>query len=897
MRIKKSLRNVFIAILATITVFAASALIYINKLSAEAEDAQPVGFTYYNQLTSEAKRFYNAIADMDEQGMLKQGNAKYDLIANEVLTKGQLDSYSKSNAVMSAFGAARDAYYLDHPEVFYIDFSYLSVSVGLKGGSYVASLGTGRADNYYINGGFKSATEVDAAIESFDAAIDEIVNEANKAEDVYGKIKSVNANLVEKITYSFCVSNSADDVAAAPFIRTSYGALVNGLAVCEGFARSFKCVMDKLGIRCAIVQGYASYEERLEPHAWNYVEIDGSWYGVDVTWNNSTGNTESYLLRGANTMDEEHISDGVISSANFSFEYPLLSKNNYGESKDAIKVEIKDESESAVYYNISYNGKNSTQLKDEGIWLAQRYYSKIGDSFSWGPWTSVYYGTGQYSDGTNNYSQTIITSAAMYVQFGVINYAPDYSTIPGATVNTTYNPATLKDSNFVAISEYYENKGYGTFYGAPYIKETSPDSTKANLDVTKTHHVVITYTQNLKTLDGTDKIGISYTTINADAKKYAEISNVQWDGKDKVSFDFTPSAMYQHRDEVYSFTPTNLVGVDSDKEPMSAMFITKNNNVACNRVYPDGRLYVNTYGHPSLVGSGDLSLNNWEVNGQKVSENQRSQLMLVATKTTEKESKEMLDNIDLPDNAVKSSQTFEIEMNLCKNIVKIPNGSTVQIAFGFPEGYGPDDAGVTFKVYHFHRGDDGKIDYKNPDEIDCIITEYGLIVNISDFSPFAVVAVDKDKAGTVKKSVYARSVGFGGSFEGEVAQLVGEGESVTYTIKPDAGYGVAKVTLNGEAIDVTDNKVTLSYAQLADRNTLEIYYAANSVTEYEKSEGIEVVYPCIDISAEPTHTGGDAGNKGLSPAAIAVIVILCVVAVAAGVVFAIIFVKRKKNSK
>lgn len=889
MNLTKRLKTLLIATMFAIFTLATCTLCYLKVAPASAEARQDY---YYSQLNAEGKRFYDAIADMDEQGLLKQGNAKYDLIANNVMTNAQLESFSKNQKVLETFGAARDAYYLDYPEVFYVDFSYLSISVGKKDGNFVATLGTGRADSYYIPNGFTAKDQVEAAITAYNAALKEITDAAATFSTDAEKVKSVNQSLVEKITYSFCTE--APEAAYAPHIRNAYGAIVNGKAVCEGFARSFKCAMDSLGIPCVIVQGYISDNGGMEPHAWNYVKLEDSWYGVDVTLNNSAQNSESYFLRGANIMDKEHITDGVISAANFRFNYPLLAVKDYGAtSEEVLTVEIASEDGGTIIYNVSKDGLNSTELSEKGLWISVRYYSlNYENELCWTNWSSIkkLLDSIGMQDG-NGYSPTMINSNVMYVQFGITDEAPnDFGTYP-------------EDTEMLATTKYYENEGYSRIYGAPYIKETTPDHNVANLDVTKTYDIEVAYTQNLKKIDESAAVDIKVSTINAGAIKYMEISDVKFNGTNKISFKFTPSAMYQHRDEIYTFTPVNLLGVDSDKVPMSVAYATKNNNVACNRVYPDGRLYVNTYGQPSLVGNGDLSLDGWtDSNGNPVSENQRSQLMLVATRTTEKEGKEMVENTNLPEDAVKASETFEIQLNLCKNIVRIPNGSTVQVAFGFPAGYGPEDEGVTFKVYHFKRGIDGKIDYSKTEEVECVITEYGLMVSVSDFSPFAVVAVDKTQVHDLKKSVYARSVGFGGSFSGKVAQLVGDGQSITYTFLPEEGYKVAKVTLNGNDVQFDGNTVTLGYNNLDDRNVIEFHYVATSVSEYESSSGIAVVYPgapeALDAPATnpPTSNPPEEGNgNAMNPLIIALIIVSISAFITAAVVWIIVANQKKKK--
>ncbi|MCI8495148.1 MAG: hypothetical protein HFI74_05645 [Lachnospiraceae bacterium] len=65
--------------------------------------------------------------------------------------------------------------------------------------------------------------------------------------------------------------------------HTAYGALVNKIAVCDGYAKAFAHIMDKkLGISCELVSS-----DKMN-HAWNIIEIGGKWYHVDVTWDDPT---------------------------------------------------------------------------------------------------------------------------------------------------------------------------------------------------------------------------------------------------------------------------------------------------------------------------------------------------------------------------------------------------------------------------------------------------------------------------------------------------------------------------------------------------------------------------------------------------------------------------------
>lgn len=61
-----------------------------------------------------------------------------------------------------------------------------------------------------------------------------------------------------------------------------YGTLIDGNAICLGYASSFKLLLNMLGIECLFIKGdvYDTYVY----HAWNLVKLGTNWYAVDVTW-------------------------------------------------------------------------------------------------------------------------------------------------------------------------------------------------------------------------------------------------------------------------------------------------------------------------------------------------------------------------------------------------------------------------------------------------------------------------------------------------------------------------------------------------------------------------------------------------------------------------------------
>jgi len=89
---------------------------------------------------------------------------------------------------------------------------------------------------------------------------------------------------------------------------TAYGALIEGSAVCDGYARAAQLLMSMCGIESLYVVGTANNGVG---HAWNMVKLNGQWYQLDVTWDDGSYSRSDYFLvtddymRQSRTWDED----------------------------------------------------------------------------------------------------------------------------------------------------------------------------------------------------------------------------------------------------------------------------------------------------------------------------------------------------------------------------------------------------------------------------------------------------------------------------------------------------------------------------------------------------------------------------------------------------------------
>ncbi len=887
MKLKKAI-IVFLLIVLLVSQF--SWLQFANTAYASENSTSNQDGFHYNQLGPVAKKIYEGIYAMYTQGILETGTESYDLVDNGYFTEEEIKEYGNSKLV-SEMNAARYAFYADYPEVFYVQFQALSLRTTIsQDGKYHVYIGSGKYANYYVEG-FTNKEQVAEEVRIFNNKVDEIVQGAKeiKAENgtnlIIEQIKYVHNEIINTTGYrleSDCVPGNEG------FLGTPYGALVKEEAVCEGYARSLKTVLDKLGINSILVQGvHQSEGSAAVPHMWNYVEIEKEtkarsvekvWYAIDATMDDpflrdSTIDTTQpeynpgddivegfentrYCMLGKVSMSKEHTAlETVEAAGDYTFKYPTLEIEDYGvdsiTNNNGLLIKFKQEGTETEEYKagdfyISYNNKGYAAASEEGKYILMKYHEyRPGDEVwregNWGYMNPEMYAPGAFRDYGDYLYITVPNSE--YVEFAVTTLAPGTG-IAGLTYQGD-------ESDFVAQSGKLYNPN-GTYKSKPYIKTQTPPPT-ASLTVGPTYHVDVTYEDDLVLANGATEAGYKLDSTGPTGADEAEITNFVFDGKNRVTFDLKFSKMWADDGATYHIYLTGLVGKNSGKEPMEITYGAYN-LIACSFSMNKSKNWE-VYARPTLIETEDLSLNGWETSdGTPVSEKLKSRIALVTTKTTKAETEVMNDLIEdkLPDQEVLSSETYNISLNVCKKYV-VKTGHRLKLSVGFPAGYGPDDAGVTFKAYHFMRDDAGNV--TGVEEIPCVVTQYGLIITCNAFSPFAIAAVENDGTNPVTEKAVIVSSSENGQIEGANREegnifTLSEGESRTLTFKANEGYEVEKITACGQVVDLSNVEdksivsVTINYDNVSDKNSIvDASFVAKTVVEKEEERGEVVVEP------------------------------------------------------
>ncbi len=200
---------------------------------------------------------------------MPNGNALAGLYQTLVAAVGACQTTVTLNETLSEHEVAMVFFYYraDYPQHFWLEG-------GLR---YAVSSRTEKVAKLTL-----SYTMTGAALEQaqtkFHNAVLELLGIAATGNNEYERERLLHDALATKTTYK-------DGKNA----HNAYGALVEGEAVCEGYARAFQYVLYQAGIPCLIAEGESVNPAtgQAEGHAWNVVRIGGQYYHVDLTWDDT----------------------------------------------------------------------------------------------------------------------------------------------------------------------------------------------------------------------------------------------------------------------------------------------------------------------------------------------------------------------------------------------------------------------------------------------------------------------------------------------------------------------------------------------------------------------------------------------------------------------------------
>lgn len=282
---------------------------------------------FYNQLNDTQKLIYNELNNNKDK--LKQGNyiIKYGNAFSNILSKEE-----GSKELGLDYQTAIEAFTHDNPELFFIDVNkmYLNIETTTKLLKTTYNVYIAPANSTtYLSDDYTSLEQIETGINQIENIKNAILKRLTGND--YQKILYIHDYLINTIDYDSSYSSIGT--------YSVYGALIEKKCVCEGYAKAFKYLANSAGFNCEIMQGTATNSSgQTENHAWNCIEIDGTWYEIDPTWDDPIiiGNGKptnamkyKYFLKGTSTFEKDHILSHQFSSEGKNFSYPQISIKDY----------------------------------------------------------------------------------------------------------------------------------------------------------------------------------------------------------------------------------------------------------------------------------------------------------------------------------------------------------------------------------------------------------------------------------------------------------------------------------------------------------------------------------------------------------------------------------------
>ncbi len=191
----------------------------------------------------------------------------------------------------------------------YLRWSWMSYSwqiLSQSGNCYAIKLSL-----YYY-----TTAEEEATLSS---AIDALTESLNlESLSAYDQCAAIYDYITANVTYDYASLNAIYDNDPSNddyHIFTAYGALINGTAVCQGYAALFYAMCYQVGLPVRIITS--------TNHAWNLVRLKAIWYNADSTWDSLTETGREWFLLGmTNFAHSSHDREEEYTTVAFTTAYP-----------------------------------------------------------------------------------------------------------------------------------------------------------------------------------------------------------------------------------------------------------------------------------------------------------------------------------------------------------------------------------------------------------------------------------------------------------------------------------------------------------------------------------------------------------------------------------------------
>ena len=362
----------------------------------------------------------------------------------------------------------------------YLRFQYREYSVT----RYLVTSGSRYCYLIFMDVVYMTDTAQEAAVS---AAVSSLLGSLGvNSMDSYSKIKTIYNWICQNVSYDYA------HVGNTEYLKqfSAYGALVEGTAVCQGYAVLLYRLLLESGVDVRVIPGTGNSTL----HAWNIAELNGVYYNLDSTWDAGKDSYGYFLCSEADFSGHIRL-DGYRTDA-FMTSYPMSSKTYESEETtppettppettppetttqettaeetspetESSTQETTPEGDSSVEATTSEQETTSQKKYPDGLALDKKgvwKYYKNGEVCTSYTGLTLYYGTWYYVEkGVLNWNYTGLTKyygTWYYVKNGRLDWG--YTGLTKYYGTWYYVEKGVLNWNYTGLTKYY-----GTWY---YVK-------------------------------------------------------------------------------------------------------------------------------------------------------------------------------------------------------------------------------------------------------------------------------------------------------------------------------------------------------------------------------------------------------------------------------------------
>ncbi len=345
----------FIVIIGLICLAKNLGILDFSALNVSEEKIASYSGFYFDKLEQQEKEIYVKI---DEAVKSRKKQVIIGIHKNSDLTE-------KVSKVLTS-------YFYDNPECYFVSNEYMISTRDLKLFKY-STLKL----KYLVT----SDSQLALKNTNLKIAVNKILNESvQEGMTDFEKELAIHDALVDHVTYY-----EYENINDIPAIKhTAYAALVEKEAVCDGYSKAFKMLLEEVGIESQIICGKADNIS----HAWNIVKIEDEYYHVDVTSDKIVENSNKFVVHTYFNLTDEQITKTHTIDKRFDYPKAKSLKYNYY-IQEGYYISLEDDLDSKMKTVIGkQRDSDILEIKVEG----KNYIRKIIDSLytlNFNNWRSI----------------------------------------------------------------------------------------------------------------------------------------------------------------------------------------------------------------------------------------------------------------------------------------------------------------------------------------------------------------------------------------------------------------------------------------------------------------------------------------------------------------------------